>query len=222
MPSLVTLANYKLAIGETDASRDTFHQQALDHASAAILNESDRDFGATLVTQSRTYFYDGRGILNIDECSAINTVTFPQALATLPSTHYRARKEGPPTVTVFSYLELPRMDQLSRRSMGEMGFEKNLDRWYLTSGGFAQIEVTVNANWGWATIPDDIQRAVIWTAADFETVAPTSGGSLASKSVAEVSEAYFQAQAMAAGSNTTDMLPQRARAIVEAYRRVRV
>jgi hypothetical protein len=222
MPSLVTLAEYKLAIGETDASRDTFHQQSLNHASSAILNESDRAFGAANVTESRTYFYDGKGILNIDECSDINSVTLQQAAAALPSTHFRPRKEGPPSVTVFSYLELPRLDHLSRRSMGVMGFTSNLDRLWLTGGSFPQIEVTVNADWGWTTIPDDIQRAVIWTAADFESVAPASGGSLAGKSVAEVSESYFQAQAAAAGLNTTDMLPERARAIVENYRRVRV
>jgi hypothetical protein len=219
--SLVDLDTYKLAIGENDASRDAFHQLSLDHASVAILNESDRDFGATNVTEDRTFFYDGRGILNIDECSDVNSVEFQNYTAALPTTHWRARKEGPPAVTVFSYLELPRFTAQSWRSFGQMGFTRNLDRFFTQPGGFPDIEVTVNADWGWASIPGDIQRAVIWTAYDMETVAGGRSGDLAGKTVAEVSESYF-AQQVQQVALSPDALPERARAIVEDYRRVRV
>lgn len=218
--SLVTLASYKLAIGETDASKDSYHQLALDAASDAVLHYSDRDFGAAAVTENRTYSYNGSGVLNIDEFSVVHTVTFATGSPLLTSA-WRAKTDGPAGVP-YSWLELPVIawgDSLG--SLGAMGFEQNLDR-FISTGAFPEIQVTVNADWGWATVPADVQRAVIWTAKSYEDSEPSSGaaGGLASKSVAEVAESYFQEQMQQIGSQNPPALPDRARAIIDAYRRI--
>jgi hypothetical protein len=117
-------------------------------------------------------------------------------------------------------LELPRLD-VDLGSMGEMGFTSNLDT-LLGGGIFEDIEVTVAATFGWPTVPDDVQRATIWTAYEIETSGPSSGGDLAGKSVAEVSESYFASQLAGQGNVSPDPLPPRARAIIDNYQRVRV
>lgn len=220
--ALVTLDKYKRAIRETGTANDQLHQDALDAASEAILNYSDRDFGAPLVTEDRTWAYDGSGILNIDDANTVNSVTF-QGSAALAGDTWRAKKEGPASVVVFSYLELPVIDwgSSSPQSLGEMGFLQNLDRFIAQPGGFRELTTTVNAEWGWPTVPNDVQQATIWTAYDWEQNAPTggSGGELASESVAEVTKSYFANLQQQQGTPAPDAIPPRARAIIDAYAR---
>lgn len=221
--ALVTLSDYKTAIGETDASRDAYHQLALDAASDAILAYSDRDFGSPLVTETRAYKYGGAGVLEIDDAQAINTVTFAGAAA-LVAGSWIAKKEGPTATAPFSYLLLPVIDwgRSAAQSLGEMGFTRNLDRFLASPGGFRELDVSVNAQFGWPTVPKDVQRAVIWTAQDFEAAHPSGGGSgdLASKSVAEVAESYFAEQVVQAGSSGPGPIPQNAAAVIDNYRRL--
>lgn len=219
--ALVTLVKYKSYIKESSNANDTFHQDALDAASDAILNYTDRDFGTANVTESRVYQYDGSGILNIDDAAGVHSVTFPNAIV-LTTTSWVAKKEGPVRATPFTYLELPRIDWHAQdpASLGVMGFTSNLDVFLPRLPSVTEVAVTVNADWGWVTVPLDVQYATMWTAHSWEQDSPTGGGSgeLSSESVAETSRSFFAAQA--ASEATDEALPARAVSILDQYRRV--
>lgn len=211
--ALVSLAKYKRAIGETDGANDTLHTEALDDASQAVLDWTDRDFGVTPVVATRSYPYDGSGFLEIDDATTINSVTFAGAVITPP--RYKARSEGPAlTYGVVSYLELPPFSTES----GEMGFMNNLDV-YLTRYGpvYREVDVVINAAWGFTPVPGSVERAVIITAAAYEADEGRSAVGLAAKSVAEVAESYVQSEA--AGRAGDDPLPKRAQSLLAPYRR---
>ena len=216
MAQLVDLAKFKAAIGETSAANDSIHTEAIEDASAAILNAYDRDFASAQVTEDRDYKYDGGGVLEIDDAEAINSVTYLPASTPLTTSLWIARREGPASVTVYSYLELPPFT----RPSGAMGFTQNLDIYLQRHPSFREIDVRINADWGWPTVPDDVQRATIWTAAHFEAQSRTATQSqgLASKSVAEVAEAYIQDQESRQQA-AADAIPPRAVALLERYRR---
>jgi hypothetical protein len=223
--ALVSLADYKRAIKETSAANDTFHQDALDAAESAVLVYTDRDFGSAVTTASKTYWYDGSGILNIDDADTVNTVTFVGAAA-LPGTAWIAKTDGPPSITVYTYLELPQInwyDGSIEDSLGVMGFTSNLDQYLFRNRATRELQVTVNAAFGWATVPPDVKRAVIWTASSFEEVSGSSGGAgdLSAKSVAEVSESWF-AESPGTQSEATEAIPARARALLNPYARARL
>lgn len=220
---LVTLDDYKRAIKETDDANDQFHQDALDAAESAVLVYTDRDFASSVVTESRSYWYDGSGILNIDDADTVNSVTFAGNSAPLPNTAWIAKTEGPPSIIVYTFLELPLIDWTLGRidnSMGLMGFTYNLDVFLNATITQRELQVTVNANFGWATVPKDVQRAVIWTAENFEQITPTGGegGELISKAVAEVSESW-NATSPSSDSERVEAIPARARALLNPYAR---
>lgn len=220
--SLITLAEFKLRVGLPAgvSPEDSAYQAALDDASAAILNEYDRDWGVATVTENRNYSYDGSGVLTIDDASQINSVQFQNG-SILPATAWRAKREGPASVQVYSWIALPVIEWGSgSRSLGEMGFLQNLDRFIAQPGGFPELTTTVNAAYGWPTVPDDVKRAVAITAWDYVQTSPTGGqaGELASESVAEVARSWFAEQS-GEGVGSPEPIPARARALLEAYRR---
>jgi hypothetical protein len=231
--SIVSLSDYKAAIGETDAGQDGFHQLALDTANQIVLNWTDRDFDTpnTSPISDKTYSYDGSTVLNIDDCTTVSAVTFQGSSTPINSNAWRARSEGPVAASsVYDWLQLPVIDwDRDLTSMGAMGFTYNLDQFILQGGlapvpGFpGTIDVTVTAVWGWPQPPPkDVQRATIITAQNVEALSPSSGqpGSLASKSVAETAESFFAAQAAAEGAQISqEPVPPTAQAILAPYQR---
>lgn len=205
MAQLVDLDKYKAAIGETGTGNDDVHTEALEDASSAVLNFTDRDFGSALVTEERVFpLPDAGTIVDIDDAAEILSIT---GLSTL---NWREGSEGPAAAHgVFTYIEFAQ-----RRSSALMGFMRNQDIF----GASPFDEITVNASWGWPVVPDDVERAVIWTAQDFEGMTADESGSLEAKSVAEVSENYFRAERLAS-SDAEEPLPRRARALLLPYRR---
>lgn len=219
---IMSLSEYKRAINATGNDDDDIHQSALDAATEAVINYCDRDFGAVVVPNlSKTYWYNGSGILNIADADTVHSVTI-QGASALPTTAWIAKTEGPPQLLVYTYIELPAIDW--RRgtftdSMGAMGFTYNLDQFLLHGAAQREIQVTVNADFGWATVPKSVKRAVVITAQDLEEITGSSGeeGGLASKSVADVSESFFGASAP--GTTRDEALPALARALVDPYAR---
>lgn len=211
--ALVTLEKYKRAIRETSAANDQLHQDALDDASAAVAAYTDRDLGVPVTTEDRTYRYDGSGFLEIDDATVVNSVRYSTSSSALSEATWEAKKDGPVTVP-YSYIEMAPL----RRISGEMGFRYNLDTALARGILSPETDVVVNAEWGWAVVPDDIQRAVIWTAAAYETLSESFGGTLTSESVAEVARSYAFQGALQANAQDED-LPARAKAILEKYRR---
>lgn len=207
MAMLVTLAKFKEAIGENSDANDGKHTEAIEDASSLIIQEAQRNFAETQAVATRTYKYDGSGVLEIDDCELPTAVT--GGGATFAAGRWIARKEGPADIPVYSYLELPFLHGDS----GEMGFTRNEDV-ILANASRREIDVTVTANFGWPAVPDSVQRATIITAASLESEAIGSAAGLAAKSVAEVAENYLQNQV-----STDEIIPRKAQAALAPYKR---
>lgn len=153
-----------LAAGDIDAVTQARIEQAIRGASAAVSAYADRDFASTLVTEQRTFEYDGSGFLDVDDCTAVTAVTFSASGVdtVLDASEWEAQPYG---AAVQTYLLLP-----AHRSYGSpaMGFTRNLDVFVAERGwvgtGFAKVDAT----WGWPVVPDDVKQAVIWTAAEMQ------------------------------------------------------
>src|SRR5512147_24538 len=205
---LISLQRYQEAVGESDDPAAQI--QAILDASAAVLAYTDRDFAAPNVTETRTYQYDGRGILEIDDASAVTGV------AGFPALNWRAMTETPPTSPrMYSYILLPKQRQLS----GEMGFTANWDTILARGATVPLFDVTVTGTFGWPVVPDDVQRATILAAQDLQNATTKeSSGELAAKSVAEVSEQYTIPFAQALPAASTN-LPAKATDLLWLYKR---
>lgn len=209
---LVTLSDYQTAVGSTNSPAR--QQLALNDAAQAVLNYTDRDFGTSDVVETRTFKYDGKGTLEIDDCSVVHSVNG----VTVPVGNWIAHKEGPAAVTVYSWLQLP---MLNISLAGEMGFSYNLDT-FLRRLGAGQIYLTdieVNATWGWPDVPNDVRRAVIFLAQEYDRSAESgSSGDVAGESVAEVSRQYYEAQ-FQSQTSAIQGLPERVADILWPYKR---
>lgn len=204
MPDLLTLNEYKTFAAVTGTSKDAQISAVIPAASLAIQNYTDRDFAASEVTEDREYMYDWGGFLKIDDCSAVNSVSL--AGSTLPATSYSVQPFG---ADVFAWIELP-----SRGLSPEMGFTYNLDV-FLRERGRQSAVVTVNADWGWPIVPNDVKMAAVWTVAAM-LQNPGSSGQLSAESVAEVARSY----ALQAAQGTPEGIPARARELLDQYRRI--
>jgi hypothetical protein len=214
--ALVSTSRYKAALGITDDANDTAITQAIEAASAAIINYAHRDFGSETVTEDRTFTYDGSGILNIDDAADVNSVRWETATTPMVGAAWSAKSEGPPSArAVYTYLVLPEFQRVS----GEMGFEYNLDT--LMQRGYAlnfEADIVVNADWGWPVVPHDVQQATIFETVDLVSAVESSAEGLTAKSVAEVSEAYFAPTGAAAAGG--EPLSSRSRRLIDPYKRV--
>jgi hypothetical protein len=204
MADLITLAEYKTAIGESGTEHDARFNLAIQAASAAIRTWTDRDFGADSVTEDRTFRYAGRGWLDIDDCSEVNSVTLMGGI--IPSTTYLVQPQTPP----YTWIELPTYDTLS----GEMGFTYNLDTFLRRLTQPRTLECIVNADWGYTPVPADVKQAAIWTTAAMAQ-SPDTAGQITGESVAEVNRSYAVAQL-----TKQESIPARAQEILDQYRRV--
>lgn len=209
MALLVDLAKYKVAIGETSAANDSLHTEAIEDASAAVINYTNRDFGIDDPASERTYRYDGSGFLEIDDAATVTQVKLEDTV--IPAAQWEAKKEGPDNFNVYSYLELPPFDP--SLFSGEMGFTYNLDV-YLQRAVLQEIDVKVTADWGFTPVPDDVQRATIYIAVAMEQSSRQGSGVLASESIAEVARAYLTTDAIVA-----EPFPRAAALLLDSYRR---
>lgn len=199
---LLTLAEYKARAGVSGTSKDVQIDALIPAASQAIRTYTGREFGADEVTEDREFLYNGRGVLDIDDARAINTVSIAGQSLAEPS-YLVMPHDGPP----YTWLELPR-----RGVSPEMGFTYNLDTFIRERGQHA-YEVVVNADWGVSAVPADVKMAAVWTVASMMQN-PAAEGALTSESVAEVARAY--ASKAAQGEPTA--VPPRARELLDPYR----
>ncbi len=202
MAELLTLAEYKSLAGVTGTSKDAQITAVLPAVSIAIRAYTDRDFASAEVTEDRDFLYDWSGFLNIDDASAVNSVKLA-GTALGANTYVVQPSRGP----VYTWIELP-----SRGLSPEMGFTYNLDV-FLRERTPAGVTVTVNADWGWPDVPEDVKLAATWTASEFMRSASPEGA-VASESVAEVARSYAIAQAQ----GRPEGIPARAREVLDQYR----
>lgn len=193
---------------EASALSDT----AIEDASKAVLNFTDRDFLSSQVTESREFTpindttSTGDLIVDIDDCDEIIDVDG------YSDSQWRAGTDGPAaSYGIFTYVEI----RLGRVSSPLMGFTRNEDVFGFQ--GFPVLAVT--ARWGWPnnTVPEDVQRATLITAYSMEGDTSNLAGNLESKTVAEVSESYVVSGQF--GGSPAETLPPRAAVLLDPWRR---
>lgn len=175
---------------------------------AVVIATSTPGVAGTSVEDRTFWLEPGSAFLEIDDCTVVNDVS-GIGVAT-----WEERSEGPAAAFgVYTYIQF----EGAYSTSPEMGFTRNEDIFGVQSWATVGTEVTVNADWGWSSVPQDVKRAVIWTAASFEKDTQNPYGSLTAKTVAEVSESYFVQQPALIPQ---DPVPLQAQGLLLPYRRV--
>lgn len=212
--SLVALNELENALGvapgDVTTQQQDNYRQAIAAASVAVSRYADREFASPVVTETRTFEYDQSGFLDVDDCTAITAVSFSIGGAdyALDTYQWSGEPYGGP---VYTYITLP---ERAWTQSPAMGFRNNLDRLYGDRGWQGQVLVKVTATWGWPDVPDDVKRAVIWTAAE-----------MADKPDAMRSEAiagYSYSRETETLQTSSGAIPQRAKELLDPYVRVKV
>lgn len=216
-PDLITLADFRLAQGTdvTDTRDDAKWTQWISFASDAIRAYTGRDFGAAVVTEERTFEYDGSGFVDIDDASVITAVTlvpgFGAADIVLTTDDWYGGPIRRDDAPLFTYVKLTNSGYVSP----EMGFNRNLDV-YFRDHRFDPSPrlVKVNGTWGWASTPGDVQMAAIWTLQDWES--RDGGDGLTAESI----EGYSRSWAARGAQSAAMAIPDRARDLLSNYGKV--
>jgi hypothetical protein len=203
---------------------------AISTASEAVRVFLDRD--VTLASNAtpgpRQFRYDGHGSLDVDDFTAINSVSltpnaYSGATRTFQPYEYIAMASSSVLLPVMDTIEM--WTALPFADSPAMGFQWNADRL-----GFRPqpVLITVDAVWGWPSIPQSIKQATIWTMGEMlipET--PYVQESIAGYSV--VSERSMRSggggQDGSGPTNPVSMaaaIPGRAQALLAPYLRVNV
>lgn len=212
---LITLAQLKhiLGVDLSNTDHDAHYEGVIAAATEAINNFTGRDFTNDPVTdETRTYRYDGRGILDIDDCASITSVTIGgMALSESAFVGVRVTPRQPIT-----YLELP---IYATDFSGEMGFRRNLDTWVRRNRVNFTYQVDIHGDWGFTPVPADVAQAAIWTAeAMADAPEDSEGGNVQSKSIAEYSVTWANTDRNR--SEPTNGIPTRAQRLLEPYIRM--
>lgn len=210
--AILTLAEYKSLMGVTgtDAPRDARVTALLDAASQAVSAFAGRDFEAAPGgAKPRQFLYDGSGLLEIDDCTAITSVSIllpgvdPVSVG---PTEYRAM----PTSGVVRYYLVLGGGASGYITSPEMGFERNLDRYEPLTATGTLVQVT--AKWGWPSVPEAVKLAAALTISDL--LADESGRSddLTSESI----EGFSRSWRTAPGKSRV-VIPTRAQELLIPY-----
>jgi len=215
MADLLTLAEYRAAAGidATDTRDDAKFSVWLPMVSAAIRNFTERDFGAPIVTESRTYEYDGSGFLDIDDASEITAVSVTYPLSESPTFldewSWAAKPPRRDDAPVYYYLELYGGSVFGSP---EMGFTRNLDVYAREYTGHVRTSrMTVTGTWGWPVVPADVKMAAVWTLQEW--MARPSGDALTSEAI----EGWSRSWGGRMNGGVALAIPARARDILIGY-----
>lgn len=210
---LVQLGEFAAAMGtasgDLDALTQQRYEQAIAGASAAVSHYADRAFASPVVTEQRTFEYDGSGFLDVDDCSSITAITFSYSGvdSVLDPLEWTAEPWGGP---VYTYVILP--ENVGALSPA-MGFTRNLDVIYRERGWRGNAFVKVDATWGWPEVPEDVKQAVILTAAEMSD----KPGGMRSEAIAGYS--YTRDTP---GLPEVPAIPERAKDLLAPYLRYKV
>lgn len=217
---IITLAELKeiLGIDPTDTREDDRYLAMLPAVSSAIRSYTGREFGLPLATGDRSFFYDGSGYLDIDDATAVNSVTFtfpynaPDIV--LDSESYIVH-ESP----VYTYIEMPGYAGRPTPGVsGEMGFHYNLDTYLRERGNPVARTVTVNGSWGWATVPPEVKLAAAWIIQAWSSRSNAEG--LTGESIAGYNRSWRTMAGDAGGGKFA--MPDQARDLLAPYTNVEV
>jgi hypothetical protein len=213
MADLLTLLELKglLGIQAGDTRKDAAYSALLPVVSTAIRNYTERDFGAPLISETRTYRYDGSGYLDIDDAAAVTSVALKPTnapIVTLDAEAWYPAPQRRDDAPVYYYLVIGPVSGVSP----EMGFERNLDVLYREGRLNPVVSlVDVTGQWGWPVVPDDVKLAAAWTLQDWTT--KPSNENLTGESIEDWSRQY----ARGPGSGPALAIPNRARDLLASY-----
>lgn len=225
-PDLVTLTDFLNTTGQTEASLDPNTgvpqiQNAIKAASAAVRSYCDRDFtlAADADQSPRQFRYEGAGFLEINDATAIHTVTvtaspFTTARVLDPSEWFASAVENPDGV----------LDQLefytvfpAHSSNPAMGFTYNADT--IPWRGSYPLLIEVAADWGWPEYPELVRAATIITAN--YNVVQSDPSALSSEAIAGYSRSFNIPRTTSRGYTAfVQQIPLQAIALLDSYLRV--
>lgn len=218
---LITLAEYKdlMGVGVTDTRKDPQIEALIPAASRAVRSYTGRSFEvASLPATEREYQYDESGVLDIDDCQSITSITtdagIPAASYPLDAAQWTAMPQDDSEVFYYVVIHGGPYFGISP----EMGFSRNLDQYpYL---GFQEPLVKVTAAWGWSEIPADVELATALTVGEFLSSPSGQGGS--EGLTAEGIEGWSRAWGAKGGPMQALAIPNRARDLLVNYQRLNV
>ena len=206
---LITQAEYQTATGTGTDARVPL---AIEGASSAIRAYTGRSLGLPAETETRTFDYDGSGVVEVDDVTAVTAVSIG-ASALQPASYVLRPRSAPENGYPFYWLEVAPTTGLSP----EMGFTWNLDRFPFVARS-TPLTVDVTGTFGWPTPPDFVKQATVWTVENWlADVSGTGGGGvLSAESIADFSQSWavptIQAQILSA-------LPDRTRELLDPLTR---
>lgn len=224
--NLLTLSDYLAASGQAstdlDAPETARANWAIGVASTAIRQYLDRDLTLTAdADQSpRTFRYYGHRMLEIDDCSDIQSV----ATAITPWSPQSRILDAAEWLAGSSSANLPVKDYLELWTIlpfggnPAMGFKWNQDMLVREYGTRARpLELVVTATWGWPEpIPNDIKQAAVWVMGEvLAEIQPWT-----SESIAGYSHSMGSGRSMSLIPQTA--VSTRAMSLLDPYMRVNV
>lgn len=176
--NIITLAEYKTAESISVSTYDTSISQLITQVSAAIRRLTGRDFGMGAASEERVFEYRGGGVLDIDDANAIMSVTM-EGRALAQDRDYRPQRDSD---TPYFYLDMYVEPGLN--ASPEMGFTRNEDTYSGRVTRSRSALVTVEAEFGWRPVPEDVKLAAIEM---LRVVADLPKDDLQNESIAEYS-----------------------------------
>jgi hypothetical protein len=155
-----------MQLADDDETQDELIDALIPAVSALVTEYADREFVDSGAGETRQFYYDGRGLLNLSpyDAQAVSTVRFVDESAAIDASTWGVwplpAKHG-----VVSHLTMPR--QSRRRA------------------------VEVAGTWGWESVPDAVERATIiaviymlrtssqWVSDEFDIAAGLQGARMA-------------------------------------------
>lgn len=218
--ALLDLSTYKALLGVTGTDNDAQITALLDAASMAVTTYTGRDFEAnTGISTPRVYHFDDSQFIDIDDCTAVTSVTLntPNAEDYVMDTNEWTAMPGATVGQVIYYYLILHAGPYLFGISPEMGFERNLDQY--PAYRFAPPTVTVNATWGWPDVPADVQLATALTIQGIVAGGASGSENLSSEAIEGWSRSWGSR-----GGNATPALtiPNRARDLLANYQRIYV
>lgn len=201
---LITQAEYQTATG---SGSDPRVPGAIEGASSAIRAYTGRLIGLPIETETRSFDYDGSGVVEIDD--VVNVTDVSVGSASLQAADYVLRpRSAAETSFPYYWVEVAPAQGMSP----EMGFTFNLDQFPFVART-TPLTVDVTGDFGWPDVPEFAKQAAIWTVDNWLTD-PTgsTGGQLSSEAIADFSQAWSVPQVPAA---VLSALPERAREVLD-------
>lgn len=217
---IIDLAEYKTLMGvqPADTRKDTQITALLPAAAKAVRTYTGRNFEiASGPATEREFQYDESGMLDIDDCTNITAIETDAGVAnasySLDSAQWTAMPQDDSDVFYYVVIHGGPYFGLSP----EMGFERNLDQYpYLA---YKSPLVRVTAQWGWASIPDDVKLATAFTVQEF--LGSTGGASGKTEGLtSEGIEGWNRAWGARGGGVQALAIPNRARDLLVNYQRI--